>query len=62
MAAAPIAWTANGVMPVTRMTPARPMTNAPRQLIPLVSDVATSPGGPAVTLVALVMDSSPSHG
>ncbi len=59
MAAAPIAWTAKGVMPVTRMTPARPMTKAPRQLMPRWSEVATSPGGPAVTLVSVLMASSP---
>src|SRR5258708_25171055 len=46
MAAAPMAATAAGTMPVTRMVPARPMTKAPHQLVPLLSDVAISVGGP----------------
>src|ERR1700677_1633364 len=46
MAAAPIAATAAGTMPVTRMVPASPMTKAPHQLVPLLSDVAISAGGP----------------
>ena len=46
MAAAPMACTAKGTMPVTRMIPARPMTKAPHQLVPRWSEVATSAGGP----------------
>jgi hypothetical protein len=34
MDAAPRLCTANGAMPVTRMTPARPMTKAPHQFVP----------------------------
>src|SRR5258705_7106503 len=34
-AAAPSACTAGGAMPVTRIGPARPITNAPHQLVPL---------------------------
>ena len=59
MAAAPIAWTAKGTMPVTRMMPARPITKAPHQLVPRWSEVATSVGGPPVTLVSVLMASSP---
>src|SRR5215470_5453007 len=35
MPSAPVPWTTYGAMPVTRIVPASPMTNAPHQLVPL---------------------------
>ncbi len=37
--AAPMLWTASGAMPVTRMVPASPMTNAPHQFVFFCSPV-----------------------
>src|SRR3984957_16291737 len=51
MAAAPMACTANGTMPVTRITPARPMTKAPHQLVPRCREVATSGVAPVVSVL-----------
>src|SRR3984957_20632467 len=51
MAAAPMACTANGTMPVTRMIPASPMTNAPHQLVPRWREVATSGVAPVVSVL-----------
>src|SRR5580658_1494518 len=35
MPSAPVPWTTYGAMPVTRIVPARPITKAPHQLVPL---------------------------
>src|SRR5262249_18479959 len=35
MPSAPVPWTTYGAIPVTRIVPASPMTNAPHQLVPL---------------------------
>src|ERR1700728_3287771 len=59
IAAAPIDWTANGTMPVTRMVPANPMTKAPHQLVPLLKEVATSAGAPLTAVPDSLMRSSP---
>ena len=40
IALAPMPCTAYGAMPVTRIVPARPMTNAPHQLVPFCSLLA----------------------
>src|ERR1700681_4619493 len=56
-AAAPIACTAKGTMPVTRMVPASPMTNAPHQFVPRCSDVSISAGVPPV--LVLIASSPP---
>src|SRR5436305_5015341 len=42
MPSAPVPWTTYGAMPVTRMVPARPMTKAPHQLVPLCKPVSGS--------------------
>src|SRR6202035_3883720 len=42
MPSAPVPWTTYGAMPVTRMVPARPMTKAPHQLVPLCRPVSGS--------------------
>src|ERR1700677_3713542 len=62
MAAAPMDETANGTMPVTRMVPARPITNAPHQFVPRLREVATSAGGPLTTVPSSLMCSSPRWG
>src|SRR3989442_689307 len=36
MPSAPVPWTTKGAMPVTRIVPARPITKAPHQFVPLV--------------------------
>src|SRR5277367_4899332 len=59
MAAAPMDETANGTMPVTKMVPASPITNAPHQFVPRLSEVATSTGGPLTALPCSLMCSSP---
>jgi hypothetical protein len=60
MAAAPMDETANGTMPVTRMVPASPMTNAPHQFVPRLREVATS--GVLVTAPFSLMGVSPRVG
>src|ERR1700691_5019788 len=59
MAAAPMEETANGTMPVTRMVPASPITNAPHQFVPRLREVATSAGGPLTAVPCSLMCSSP---
>src|SRR5438034_5346057 len=39
---APVPWATYGAMPVTRIVPARPMTKAPHQLVPLCRPVSGS--------------------
>ena len=62
MAAAPMDETANGTMPVTRMVPARPITNAPHQFVPRLREVATSAGAPLTAVPSSLMSSSPPCG
>src|SRR5580693_565123 len=62
MAAAPMEETANGTMPVTRMVPARPITNAPHQFVPRLREVATSAGAPLTAVPSSLMSSSPPCG
>src|ERR1700728_2505768 len=59
MAAAPMDETATGTMPVTRMVPASPITNAPHQFVPRLREVATSAGGPVTAVPCSLMCSSP---
>src|SRR5262249_18516083 len=40
MPSAPVPWATYGAMPVTRIVPARPMTKAPHQLVPLCRPVS----------------------
>src|SRR6266513_4595314 len=42
MPSAPVPWTTYGAMPVTRIVPARPITKAPHQLVPLRRPVSGS--------------------
>src|SRR6266487_5032613 len=42
MPSAPVPWTTYGAMPVTRIVPARPITKAPHQLVPLCRPVSGS--------------------
>src|SRR2546430_8902982 len=46
---APVPCTTYGAMPVTRIVPARPMTNAPHQLVPLCRPLSGS--APSVVTV-----------
>src|SRR5579862_1436256 len=59
IAAAPIEETAKGTMPVTRIVPASPITNAPHQLVPRCREVAISAPEPLVTVASSLMCSSP---
>src|ERR1051326_8845594 len=54
MPSAPVPWTTYGAMPVTRIVPARPMTNAPHQLVPLTRPFSgIAPPVPVTAAIAL---------
>ena len=63
MPSAPVPWTTYGAIPVTRMVPARPITNAPHQLVPLVRPVSGPAAAPSALLtVAIALPFRPSAG